>query len=64
MAAALRRAMDDAEWRAAVAQRGRVAFDGEFSAEAVYPQVEDVWCKVLAHPVPQGEPSELERGTR
>ncbi len=63
LAAALRRAMDDAAWRAAVAQTGRVAFDGEFSAKAVYPRVEEIWRKVLAHPAPQGEPSKLQRGT-
>lgn len=52
LAAALRRAMADTAWREALARKGRAAFDGEYSARAVYPRVEALWREVLAHPVP------------
>lgn len=52
LAQALRRAMDNAAWRQETAAAGRAAFDAGFSAQAVYPKVEQLWHTVLQHPDP------------
>ncbi|MFH8252107.1 glycosyltransferase [Microbacterium sp. B2969] len=47
LAAALRALMDDAEQRSTVSAAGYDRFASEFSAEAVYPKVEELWLSVL-----------------
>jgi glycosyltransferase involved in cell wall biosynthesis len=44
---ALRRAMDDDEYRSETIRRGRVAFDHQFSSRAINPMVERVWLDAL-----------------
>jgi glycosyltransferase involved in cell wall biosynthesis len=51
-ATALQAAMTQTEMRHRVAFAGRQAFDAEYSAQSVYPRVEQLWRDVLNHPSP------------
>ena len=46
-AEALGQAMGDDAWRTAVAARGHSRFEEQYSAESVYPRVEQIWLDAL-----------------
>ena len=47
LAETLGQAMGDAAWRTGVAIRGHSRFEEQYSAQSVYPRVEQIWLEAL-----------------